>query len=152
MTTAEKSGHTTGSDTPFAETDTRIWEALLDHQTRPTPERIDALWEFKRSEINRNNLDRAFAACEFVSISSDPLQAGFDPACPRLDADTVRSVLEGNPENRRWLSQVMNRERKRFGLTLSEDLVVAADQLLTYLVQEVSFWEWTRRIQNLAIA
>ncbi|MFW6374500.1 MAG: hypothetical protein ACOC3W_12465 [Thermodesulfobacteriota bacterium] len=35
----------------------------------------------------------------------------------------------------------MNRERKRFGLTLSEDLVVAADQLLTYLVQEVSFWE-----------
>ncbi len=129
------------TDTPFAETDSRIREALLDHQTRPNPERMDALREFKRSKISRNNLDQAFAACESVSIPSDPLQAGFDPACPRLDADTVRSVLEDNPENRRWLSQVMNRERKRFEPTLSEDLVVAADQLLTYLAQAVSFWE-----------
>ena len=127
--------------TIFTETDSTIREALSAHRTRPTPERVCALASLGIAAIDRSVIDHAFAACESVCIPSDPLRSGFDPACPRLPPEMVQSSLENNPENRRWLARALTRKAEQLGLGLSEDPLKAADQLLTYLVQEVSLWE-----------
>ncbi len=124
-----------------AEPKVEIRKILLSYNTRPTPERIHALADFGNAAIDRNAMDQAFSASESVTIPSNPLDSGFDPACPRLDLDTVQSALENNPDNRRWLARALTRKAEQLGLNLCEDFLKAADQLLSYLLQEASFWE-----------
>ena len=137
MDSAGKFGKCGGAAEPKAE----IRNILLSGNTRPTPERIHALVDFGNAAIDRNALDQAFSAFESVTIPLNPLDSGFDPGCPRLDLDTVHSELESNPENRRWLARALTRKAEQLRLNLCEDFLKAADQLLTYLVQEASFWE-----------
>lgn len=130
----------------FARSESRARDALLAHRTRPAPERIRALSEYGISPVTRKVLDDAFAVCESVTIPSDPFRDGFDPDCSRLAPDAVRSVLEKNPDNRRWLTRAFKRQSDRFGLSLrdealKDDPLKAADSFFTYLLEEVSFWE-----------
>jgi hypothetical protein len=86
-------------------------------------------------------LDRAFLRTESVPLPPDPGRTGFDPGYPKIGSSQAAAVLEQRPRNRAWIGRAIAASARRYGLKISPDPAAAADDLLSFLCREVSFWE-----------
>jgi hypothetical protein len=118
-----------------------IVDGLSATGTRPVPERIKALAEISYGNINRENMDLAFAASESVLLPDIPENADFDPDYPRLTDTEILSTLTQIPENKKWLEKTFYRAAKRYNLSFTEDLITTGNKFLSFLCREVSYWE-----------
>lgn len=120
---------------------TYLIKQLLANGTRATPERIQALSKFSKESYNRKLLDDVFSISESVSLPANPETANFDPGFPRLTNPEICSILNRNPENKRWLQETFRRVAHHHDISIDKDIISTGNQLLTYLTTKVSYWE-----------
>lgn len=120
---------------------TSLIEQLLTNGTRPTPERIEALSKVSNESFSRKLLDKVFAISESVSLPETPEKANFDPGYPRLTHPEIRSILNRNPENQRWLQETFRRVAQQHNISVDKDIISTGNWILNFLLTKVSYWE-----------
>lgn len=118
-------------------------KALLSINTRPFPERIDALIKFISKPFTRQKIDAAFALCENIGQLkfSTNLNFDFDFDFERLTKYEVLSILDEYPANRVWIQNCLHRFSRAYGFPLKGDIFLDAKRLLNFLSTDISLWE-----------
>ncbi len=116
-------------------------KALLSINTRPFPERIDALIKFTSKPFTRQKIDAVFALCENISESNLSTNFNFDFDCERLTKDEVLLILDEYPASRVWIQNCLHRFSLAYGFPLKGDIFLDAKLLLNFLSTEISLWE-----------
>lgn len=116
-------------------------KALLSINTRPFPERIDALIKITSKPFTRQKIDAAFALCENIFEPNLAKNFNFDPAFERLTKDKVLSILDEYPANRLWIQNCLHRFSLAYGFPLKGDIFLDAKLLLNFLSTKISLWE-----------
>jgi hypothetical protein len=115
---------------------------LMAEGIRPVPERIAALLSSSsKGRYVKKRMDQACSATEgFLHVNLDE-HADYDQKTPPLTELDVIQVLQKNSANREWIQNALERTARRYGLSLSSDLIHGSKQLLDFLYHEISLWE-----------
>ena len=115
--------------------------SLISINTRPFPERIDALTQSGFNTFTREKIDAVFVICENISTSNFSKEPNFDCSCERIMEREVISILEETPANRVWIQNCLHHFSSAYGLPLNGDIIHDARAILNYLYTDISSWE-----------